>query len=859
MLVNLNYEELVAIRNEIRSASPDPGVWNAYQALINKADSYLDDVPASVMDKQLTAPSGDKHDYYAIGNYSWPNPDTPDGMPYIRIDGYKNPEAKESDKWDKKVYNPMVSKVDTLALAYFYTGDELYASKAATLLYTWFIDPATRMNPSLNYAGGQPGVSEGVYYGIIETVVLIDMLDSVQLLTLSDSWTEAYNDALKSWFYDYTTWLLESDFGILERNMANNHGSWYAAQVAAFSKYTGHPARILDMVDLGKDLIESQIAADGSLPLELARSNSFMYSIYGLQAFTALARCAEFAGEDLWHYTAPNGRNLNMAYNFIAPYLSGELAWTWPSISSSVWHSIQVMRLASRVYYEQPLVVAAEHLADVHGSDTSYYRIVHMLGTTPTQVQFAFDDFDSYTTGSTLNGQSGGIGWKGAWSSVSGIEVSNTAITYTLGELQLGGGKSLKVDVNSANAFARDVLDNPDTTGQDYYVSFLMRIEGDTGALPTSGYNPFAGWQARDSSPDPANDTVGITGKAGKAGARVANADERISTVLEYGQTYFVVVQYGGWDGSNYQTATVWLNPDINDEFTADTSVKATKTSTVSGQGSDGFIGVQVRTVSLSEDAYYLFDDVSVGRTWREVVPVPQGGTDGFDMYWPGTALNGLGNDHGWDGDWSAVSGATVSQEEITYSLPGGVTLGGGNTMKLASTSNTAFSRNLLPAVDLSGHDYFVSFIFRVEGGEGPLPTSGPGPFFGLQALDATPSYANDTTGIIGKSAQVGGRVANSDAKVSTVLEYGQTYFMVVQYTGWDGSNYQTATVWLNPSSSDQFTTDPAIKASRTVTGTDLGSDGFIGLMGRTWSVDETNYYLLDDIRVGYSWGEVVP
>ena len=36
--------------------------------------------------KKLVAPSGDKHDYISVGTYWWPNPDTSDGLPYIRRD-----------------------------------------------------------------------------------------------------------------------------------------------------------------------------------------------------------------------------------------------------------------------------------------------------------------------------------------------------------------------------------------------------------------------------------------------------------------------------------------------------------------------------------------------------------------------------------------------------------------------------------------------------------------------------------------------------------------------------------------------------------------------------------------------------
>src|SRR5262245_11940190 len=64
-------------------------------ALRTAADRAMKEGPFSVMDKQMLPPSGDKHDYMSMGTYWWPNPNTANGLPYIRRDGERNPEIEK--------------------------------------------------------------------------------------------------------------------------------------------------------------------------------------------------------------------------------------------------------------------------------------------------------------------------------------------------------------------------------------------------------------------------------------------------------------------------------------------------------------------------------------------------------------------------------------------------------------------------------------------------------------------------------------------------------------------------------------------------------------------------------------------
>ncbi len=360
-LICFDYQDILGIREEIKHGKNE--LKPAYTKLIHEADLILKKAPASVSDGDIP-PSGNKHDFYAIGKLAFPNPQTPDGLPYIRKDGVLNPEA-DGDKYDLKRYNTTVSSVKTLSLAWFYSGNKKYADKAAELLRVWFINPETRMNPHFEFASALPGVYDGMPIGIIFGVTLIEMVDYVKLLTLSNSWTSADNKALKKWFSDYTTWLLESNFGKEEGKAKNNHGSWYAAQVAAYSIYSGEIERARLMIDLAKKQIDEQIVADGSLPKELTRQRSYHYSIYGMQAFTTMALCAQHINEDLWHYRTSDSRGLELAFHFLLPYLLDEKPWTWTNIekeSPANLTALSIIRWASKAYQTPELIKTAKYL-----------------------------------------------------------------------------------------------------------------------------------------------------------------------------------------------------------------------------------------------------------------------------------------------------------------------------------------------------------------------------------------------------------------------------------------------------------------------------------------------------------------
>ncbi|MBX7257016.1 MAG: alginate lyase family protein [Candidatus Hydrogenedentes bacterium] len=324
----LDGQSLVDTRARVQAG--DSAFTVPIAALRTAADAALTAGPFSVMDKPFTPPSGDKHDYMSVGPYWWPDPTKKDGLPYINKDGEVNPDR---NKYDNVGLGSMARNATLLAQAYWFTGEEKYAERAALLVRVWFLDEATRMNPNLKYGQAVPGRSEGRGIGIIDTAGLADFLDSIGLLAGSKSWTGSDQAGLVQWFKEYTNWLTTHPYGIAESQEKNNHGTWYDVQVATFALFTGDEALAKKVLsEVGSKRIAAQIEPDGGQPLELRRTNSYNYSVMNLRAFFNLARLGEHTGVDLWHFQTEDGRSIRKALDYILNHAFGSEKWAYKNL-----------------------------------------------------------------------------------------------------------------------------------------------------------------------------------------------------------------------------------------------------------------------------------------------------------------------------------------------------------------------------------------------------------------------------------------------------------------------------------------------------------------------------------------------
>jgi hypothetical protein len=339
-----------ALRQRVAIGKPSDPALNRLRA---EADRALKLPVLSVTDKQVLPPSGDKHDYMSLAPYWWPNPQTPNGLPYIRRDGERNPEVNKIR--DHRELDDLISAVHRLGLAYYIFGDDVYAAKATALLRAWFIEPQTRMNPNLTYAQAVPGRNQGRGTGLIETRDIVKLIDGVGLLAGSHSWTANDQKSLESWCAKFLDWMRHSANGKDEARAQNNHGSFYDVQVASLALFTGDTAFAEGVLrEACHRRILKQIDRDGRQPLELERTKSMSYSAFNLEALFELGALGERVSLDLWNCQAKDGPAIRKALDFLEPFASGDRNWIYKQIEPVNRREIAVRFALAATKYRNP-------------------------------------------------------------------------------------------------------------------------------------------------------------------------------------------------------------------------------------------------------------------------------------------------------------------------------------------------------------------------------------------------------------------------------------------------------------------------------------------------------------------------
>ena len=293
-----------------------------------KAEEALALSPMHITDHIAPLSEGGPHDYHSNGDYWWPDPTKPDGLPYIQRDGQTNPNNFTQHRTTLRA---MRTAVANLAMGYKLFGEEKYAAHAVRILKEFFLDEETYMAPHLLYTQAVPGRCSGRAIGVIDTLHLTEVPAAIDALRSSPAMTEEIYDGLQKWFADYLLWMNTHPYGTTERDYFNNHAICWHVQAASFARFTKNE-EILDACrERYKEvLLPRQMREDGAFTDELKRTKPYGYSIFVLDNLVVLAWLLSDETHDLWHFTLEDGRGVEKGLAFLLPYLQNKDSWFLP-------------------------------------------------------------------------------------------------------------------------------------------------------------------------------------------------------------------------------------------------------------------------------------------------------------------------------------------------------------------------------------------------------------------------------------------------------------------------------------------------------------------------------------------------
>ena len=248
----------------------------------------------NVVASPKVAESGDPHDYFSMGPYWWPDPEKPDGLPYIRRDGEINPEAVDDNN-----HVNMATRAFELALAAFWLDEGKYALESYKQIMAWHLDEETYMTPHAEYAQAIPGICSGRGIGIVDFRLSHMVFDAVGILEYMGYIRADEIAALKKWYNAFGNWLLTSEKALTEDTELNNHGTCFDVILLSIARFTERPAlthKVLATAYHRRFVLQTE--PNGAQPLELARTCGMHYTLANIYQQLFIAEFAELNGDN---------------------------------------------------------------------------------------------------------------------------------------------------------------------------------------------------------------------------------------------------------------------------------------------------------------------------------------------------------------------------------------------------------------------------------------------------------------------------------------------------------------------------------------------------------------------------------
>ncbi len=304
-----------------------------HDRIISSAAHYLTQPPVPLTTIPAPHSSGTPNDYYSEADDYWPDPDKPTGPFLPHSSGPPNPDAFTAHR--DALLNFCIC-VPGLTAAFVITSEARYAQQAIAHLRAWFIDPATRMTPSLMYGQTIRPAKTGRPEGVVEAVHLAEVVLCLPFLSNFDGFADADRVAVQKWFAEYFEWLNTSRLAGLARDTKSHLGTSWLLQAAAIARLTeakdDAPLTTLRH-QFKSSTIRAQIVANGTFPHELTTQNPYRNTLFNLDMFAGVCLMLSTRFESVWDYELQDGPGMRTVIARLYPCILDR--GTWPYVADA--------------------------------------------------------------------------------------------------------------------------------------------------------------------------------------------------------------------------------------------------------------------------------------------------------------------------------------------------------------------------------------------------------------------------------------------------------------------------------------------------------------------------------------------
>lgn len=288
---------------------PDHPTERKTGILAEKAGGFAKDPPEPIIARKWIPSGGTANDFCTV----YPLPDsgiTPPVLPILAASGY-------GEGRDRLALRGALDALKVMTEAGIRTENQTWLRAAADLLFTWFLDPRTRMNPAFEHAGLVADGSDPSPSGLLELKDLWILPRIASLLKRSGHLDDLREAAVRSWCSSLLSRIVHFPRGEAAYHSHDVTGTWthlLALSLCLHARHPNYAARLISSLSLR---LVVQCRETGVQPFAFSGAKPLFLSLFNVTGWVFLADMARSAGFDFWKYRGAAGESLCMMLRFL--------------------------------------------------------------------------------------------------------------------------------------------------------------------------------------------------------------------------------------------------------------------------------------------------------------------------------------------------------------------------------------------------------------------------------------------------------------------------------------------------------------------------------------------------------------